>query len=251
MQAALTAAERGHEVILCEKTGRLGGVLRCEEKVPFKKKLGDYLDTQVRMISRAPIDVRLNTEVTSELAREIDPDVIIAAPGSRPIKPDIPGIDGANVMGAVEAYESADKCGKKVAVLGGGLVGIEIGIYLRQLGRDVTIVEMLPELNWGENFMHGTSLGFQIRDNGIRTALSTKAVEITENGVMCEGPEGTKLFEADTVIYAVGQHPLWEETDELRFCAPEFHQIGDCLVPKSIHAATSTAFHIARDIGRK
>jgi 2,4-dienoyl-CoA reductase-like NADH-dependent reductase (Old Yellow Enzyme family)/thioredoxin reductase len=251
MQAALTAVERGHDVILCEKTDRLGGVLRCEEKVPFKKKLGDYLDTQVRVISRARIDVRLNTEVTPELAREIDPDVIIAALGSRPIKPDIPGIDGANVMGAVEAYESTDKCGKKVAVLGGGLVGIELGIYLRQLGRDVTIVEMLPELNAGENPMHGMSLGFQIKDNDIQTAFSTKAVEINEEGVICEGMEAQKLFEADTVIYAVGQSPLWEETDELRFCAQEFHQIGDCLVPKNIHAATSLAFHIARDIGRK
>jgi len=251
MQAALTAAERGHKVILCEKSCRLGGVLRCEEKVPFKKKLVDYLDTQVRMISRAPVDVRLNTEVTPELAAEIGADVIIAALGSRPIRPDLTGIDGANVMGAVEVYESAEKCGKKVAVLGGGLVGVELGIYLRQLGRDVLIVEMLPELNFGENFLHGMGLGFQIRDNGINTALSTRAFEINEKGVVCEGPDGKKLFDADTVVYAVGQRPLWEETDALRFCAPEFHQIGDCLGPKNIQAATSAAFHIARDIGRK
>ncbi|MBN2062149.1 MAG: FAD-dependent oxidoreductase, partial [Deltaproteobacteria bacterium] len=154
-------------------------------------------------------------------------------------------------MGAVEVYESAEECGKKVAVLGGGLVGVELGIYLRQLGRDVTIVEMLPELNFGENFLHGRGLSFQIRDNGVKTSLSTKAVEINEKGVTCEGPDGTRLFEADTVVYAVGQSPLWEETDALRFCAPEFHQIGDCLIPKNIQAATSAAFHIARDIGRK
>jgi 2,4-dienoyl-CoA reductase-like NADH-dependent reductase (Old Yellow Enzyme family)/thioredoxin reductase len=251
MQAALTAAERGHKVILCEKKGRLGGVLRCEEKVPFKKKLGDYLDNQVRMISRAPIDVHLNTEVTPELAFEIGADVIIAALGSRPIKPDIPGIDGANVIGAVEVYGDAEKVGKKVIVLGGGLVGVELGIYLRQLSRDVTIVEMLPELNFGENFMHGRGLGFQIKDNDIKTILSTKAVEINEKGAVCEGPEGKIVLEADTLVYAVGQQPLWEETNALRFCAPEFHQIGDCLVPKNIQAATSAAFHIARDIGRK
>ena len=99
--------------------------------------------------------------------------------------------------------------------------------------------------------MHGMSLGFQIKDNDIQTAFSTKAVEINEKGVICEGMECQKFFEADTVIYAVGQRPLWEETDELRFCAPEFHQIGDCLVPKNIQASTSLAFHIARDIGRK
>ena len=84
MQAALTAAARGHKVILCEKTGQLGGVLLCEEKVPFKKHLGEYLQHQALMISREKnIEVRLNTEVTPALARELQPDVIVAALGAR------------------------------------------------------------------------------------------------------------------------------------------------------------------------
>jgi 2,4-dienoyl-CoA reductase-like NADH-dependent reductase (Old Yellow Enzyme family)/thioredoxin reductase len=249
MQAALTASQRGHKVILCEKTGRLGGVLRCEEKVPFKRKLEEYLDRQALMISRAPIDVRLNTEVTPSFARETGADVIIAAIGAVPIKPDLPGIDGENVTGAIDAYLNPEKTGKRVVVLGGGLVGVELGIFLSGLGRKVTIIEMLPELNFGENFLHGKGLGYQIIENGIETALSAKAVEITKKGVLAESPDKTVLYEADTVIYAVGQRPLWEEADALRFCAPEFHQIGDCLVPKHIQAATSAAFHIVRDIG--
>ncbi|MDR0838950.1 MAG: hypothetical protein LBN99_04835, partial [Oscillospiraceae bacterium] len=59
-----------------------------------------------------------------------------------------------------------------------------------------------------------------------------------------------KTFEADTVIYAVGQAPLWHEADELKFCAPEFHQLGDCLTPKNIRAATKAAFFAASNIGR-
>ena len=61
--------------------------------------------------------------------------------------------------------------------------------------------------------------------------------------------EGSRqLFEADTVIYATGQQPLLEEVEALRFCAPEFHQIGDCLAPKNIQQATRMAFAVARDI---
>ncbi|MCQ2406474.1 MAG: FAD-dependent oxidoreductase, partial [Oscillospiraceae bacterium] len=92
MQAALTAKDRGHQVILCEKSGQLGGVLRCEGQVPFKKHTEDYLDYQERHVMEAGIDVRLNTEVTPEMAKEIGADVIIAANGAREFVPPITGI---------------------------------------------------------------------------------------------------------------------------------------------------------------
>ena len=129
-------------------------------------------------------------------------------------------------------------------------MGVEIAIYLSQQGRDVTIIEMMDELNFGENFLHGDALTFQIAERNIKTVLSTKVVDINQHGAVGEDSAGTRLYKADTVIYAVGQRPLWEAADALRFCAPEFHQIGDCLTPKNIRAATSAAFHIARNIGR-
>lgn len=253
MQAALTAAENGHKVILCEKSNRLGGVLRCEEKVPFKKHLEEYLDLQEKMISRAAVDVRLNTEVTPELARSLKPDVIIAALGSRPVKPNIKGIDRDNVFGAEEVYINPELAGKKVVILGGGLVGTELAVYLAKNGREVTIIEMLDSLNSGGNFLHGLALDVQIRELGIKTALSTKAVEINERGVTGQGAEGAgeELFEADTVIYAVGQKALSDEAVELSGCAPEFHMIGDCLKPSNIQQATSSAYYIAGGIGRR
>ena len=250
MQAALTAAERGHEVILCEKSSKLGGALRCEENVPFKKHLEEYLDLQAREIEKAAIDVRLSTDVTPEVAEKIKPDVIIAALGARPVVPKIKGIDGKNVFGAEEIYNNPEKAGKRVVMLGGGLVGTELGIYLAQMGREVTIVEMLPALNDGGNMLQGLAIRLELKKYGIAVNLSTKALEITDAGVVCEGPEGQKLLPADTVIYAVGQRPLSDEADALRFYAPEFHQIGDCLVPKNIADATRTAYNITRDIGR-
>jgi 2,4-dienoyl-CoA reductase-like NADH-dependent reductase (Old Yellow Enzyme family) len=280
MQAALTAAERGHKVILCEKGDRLGGVLRCEEKVPFKRLLSNYLDFQARMISRAPIEVRLNTEATADIARACDPDVVIAALGARPMVPRIPGIDRTNVLGAEDVYRHPEKTGTRTVVLGGGLVGIELAIFLSSLGREVTIMEMMETLSDGGNPVHGLALINEIKRYAIQVSTATEAVEINDRGVVgayvgsaytlpscptiqaavlqsnsfnkvvrSDAEEGSrKLFEADTVVYAAGQEPLQAEADALRFCAPEFHQIGDCLIPRNIQQATRMAYSVARGL---
>jgi 2,4-dienoyl-CoA reductase-like NADH-dependent reductase (Old Yellow Enzyme family)/thioredoxin reductase len=250
MQAALTAQERGHEVILCEKSGRLGGALLCEDQVPFKKHLAEYIELQTKKIGNTDIQVLLNTEVTPALAESLNPDVIIAALGARPVRPNIQGIDGPNAFSAEEVYYHPEKAGKKIVILGGGLVGTELGIHLANMGKDITIVEMLPALNDGGNLLQGVAIGIELRKLGIGVHLNTKALEINDKGVKVEGPDGVKLLEADTVIYAVGQKPLRAEADALRFCAPEFYQIGDCLSPKNITEATKAAYQIARDIGR-
>ena len=249
MQAALTAADRGHKVILCEKSSRLGGVLLCEDRVPFKKHLSDYLARQALLVSRAAIDVRLNTEVTPELARSLKPDVIIAALGARPTKPSIPGIDEAIVMGAEDAYINPEKVGKKAVILGGGLVGIELGIYLAKLGREVTILEILDHFTVQERSLHSLALMVQIKQLGINAQLSTNATKITDTGVCATGPDGDLTIPADTVIYATGQAPLADEAIALHDCADEFYQIGDCVAPKNIMNATQNAFVTAYDVG--
>ena len=250
MQAALTASERGHEVILCEKSGRLGGVLRCEESVPFKKNLAKYLDRQAAAVEKSGVSVLLNTQAAPQIADKYSPDVIIAAIGARPVVPGIKGIDGANVYGAEDIYYDISKAGKKVAIIGGGLVGTELGIHLAMEGREASVVEMLPELNYGGNHLHAIAIDMEIKKRGIRIFLGAKALEITGQGLLIKGPDGQELIEADTVIYAVGQSPLREDADAIRFCAPEFFQIGDCLTPKNITEATKAAYHTALHIGR-
>ena len=250
MQAALTAAELGHDVILCERTSALGGALRCEDAVPFKKHLAEYLERQAKALAKTMADVRLNTEVTPDLAQTVAPDVIIAALGARPVKPRLKGIDGVNVFSAENLYYHPEKAGQSVVILGGGLVGTELGIYLAMRGKNVTILEMLQELNDGGNRLQGLSIGIEIKRLNISVSLNTKALEISEQGILCEGPDGARFIKADTVIYAIGQKPLRDEADALRFCAPEFYQLGDCLTPRNITEATRTAYHITRDIGR-
>jgi pyruvate/2-oxoglutarate dehydrogenase complex dihydrolipoamide dehydrogenase (E3) component len=149
------------------------------------------------------------------------------------------------VLPAEEAYVHPEKAGQKVAILGGGLGGIELGLYLAILGRDVTVIEMLGNISDGGNFLHVLGLKVEMKKQKLDLNLNTKAKEITEKGVLCQTPDGEKFFEADTVVYAVGQSPLLEEASALRFCAPEFYQIGDCVTPKNIVGG----FTVARDLG--
>jgi pyruvate/2-oxoglutarate dehydrogenase complex dihydrolipoamide dehydrogenase (E3) component len=269
MQAALTASERGHTVALYEKTGRLGGALLCEENIPFKHKLALYLKRQALCISRAPIELVLNTEVTPALARSLAPDVIIAALGARPVVPAIPGIDGSNVVLAEDVYRDPQKAGKSVVIMGGGLVGLELGIFLAREGRNVSILEMLSEtiatrkeapvserigsslaLESGTNIVHGVALAQEIKKlPTLRILTSTKVHSIDAAGCVAEDALGMRRFPVDTVICAVGQRPLLAEGAALHTCAPEFYQIGDCLAAKNILAATQTAYRIACDIG--
>ncbi|MBQ8974863.1 MAG: FAD-dependent oxidoreductase, partial [Oscillospiraceae bacterium] len=250
MQAAITCARRGHSAILCEKTAQLGGVLRCEKDVPFKRKLDEYLNAQVREVYAAGVDVRLNTAVTPEYADRVDADVIISCMGARPVKPNIPGIDADNVVGAEEAYLHPDRVGESAVILGGGLVGCELGLHLAMMGRRVNIVEMLDHISDGGNFLHILGLKPQLKKYGIEMSFNTTAQRITPEGVICSREGAEKLFAADTVIYAVGQRPLQDEASALSRCAPEFYQIGDCVAPKNITNATSLAFMAARNIGR-
>jgi NADPH-dependent 2,4-dienoyl-CoA reductase/sulfur reductase-like enzyme len=247
--AGVTCAERGHEVLLCEKSERLGGVLRCEENVPFKQKVAQYLDRQADNVKKAGVEVRLSTEVTLEYAASEKADVLIAALGARAKPPPIPGIDsGRGALSAEEAYVSPEKTGSTVAILGAGLVGVELAIYLASLGRSVTVVEMLDEINHGGNNLHVRALNVEIAKYGINMSFNTAATEVTQDGVKCIGHGVEKLIRADTVVYATGQKPLWEDAERLSLTTPDFYIIGDCVTPKSITDATSMAYAVARNV---
>lgn len=283
MQAAITLAERGHKVVLFEKSDQLGGALRCESKVGFKQNLMAYLDTQAHMLEKLGVDVRLGCAATPENVAAEEPDVVIGAVGAKPIKPRIPGIDGPNVMPVEYAYLHADEVGERPLILGGGLSGIECAIFLNQLGKKARIMEMANALNLSGNVIHSLAVGGEFKKYGIEAIVSTKAVEITGEGVIGEfvgdaaspAPECAtitdgmlksavvdmyfssdatmgeqKLYEADTVIYALGSIPLRDEAQALNGIAPLFFQVGDANVPRNVHHATSRAYTIARDIGK-
>jgi NADPH-dependent 2,4-dienoyl-CoA reductase/sulfur reductase-like enzyme len=250
MQAAITAAQNGHDVTLCEKSDKLGGGILCEEDVPFKKHLKEYIERRAAAIAKLPIKVCFNTEVTPEYAERQKPDVIIAAVGASPIVPGIPGIDGKNVMSAEAAYKNPETCGESVSIIGGGLVGLELAIHLAQLGKNVSVLEKDSELNFSGNFLHGRAIVEKLRIYGVKTFTGANVTRITPSGVEYAGQAGASQIDSDSVIYAVGYSANASAVYSLNACAPIFHAIGDCTVPKTIGEATVQAHTIAKDIGR-
>ncbi|MCL2408308.1 MAG: NAD(P)/FAD-dependent oxidoreductase [Oscillospiraceae bacterium] len=251
MQAALTASQYGHDVILCEKNGELGGTILCEAEVPFKRQLHEYILRQRANIAESNIDLRLNTEVTPDYARAECPDVIIAAIGSAPITPDITGINGVNVHQAIEVFKNPTLAKGKTVIIGAGFAGTELAVYLKEeFGIDSEIVETLGMISSGGNHTHMNAVTDITTRLGIPIRFNMKALEITADGVRCQGPEGEVFYNADTVIHAAGMNPLQEEAMKFNQCAAAFHMVGECRKAANILFATSSAYAAAKYIGR-
>ena len=251
MQAALSAERWGHEVILCEKSFNLGGRILCESSVPFKANLHNYILQQRALIAKSSIDLRMNTDVTPEYAINERVDVIIAAIGSEPIVPNIPGIDGKNVYQAIDVFNNPELAKGKTVILGAGFTGTELAIYLsNEFGLDIEIVEMRGEISNGGNICHKHAIVDIIDQKELPVHYNTKALKITAEGIKCQGTDGEVLYKADTVIHAAGMSPLQEEAIKFINCANSFHMIGECRKVANIMFANGTAYAAAKLIGR-
>jgi NADPH-dependent 2,4-dienoyl-CoA reductase/sulfur reductase-like enzyme len=247
MQAAITAADRGHEVILCEKSRRLGGTLVYAKREYFKEDTRKLTEVLIRRVRKRPIRLMMGTEVTPEVVRGISPDVLIAAVGAEPIIPDIPGVKNRNVVVAASMYDE-DAIGERVVVIGGGLVGCEEGLHLAHLGREVTILEMLEKAAADAPYLHWLGLMREL-EKSVRLETRIKCTRITEGGVFAVDERGEERFyEADTVLLAVGLKPRTDVVESLRNCAPDFSVIGDCLQTATVMEALHMGYFSAMNI---
>ena len=247
MQAAITAADRGHMVTLCEKNSRLGGTLLHAEREYFKEDLTKLTEVLIRRVQKRPIKVMLGKAVTPELISESSPDVLIAAVGAEPIIPSIPGVRGKNVIVTARDYDE-DKVGDKVVVIGGGLVGCEKGLHHAHQGKNVTILEMLEKAAPTAPYLHWLALMKEL-EKTVKLETGVKCTKITEEGVYAVNQKDEEQFyEADTVLLATGLKPRTELVESLRFSAPDFSVIGDCLEPATILEAIHMGYFTALDI---
>ena len=273
MQAAITAADQGHEVVLCERKDTLGGVLAIERDISFKQNLHRYIERQKRMIERSGVDVRLSCEVTREVADSIGPDVIIAATGASPREVQVPGADKPHVMCFEELYLDLESSGRTVAIIGGGLIGLELGVEQARRGRRVKVFSSRPgtlatppashggasskmggllEVPLGTMIVHGDAIAEEMRRLGgaMTVQCNARVKEVVDEGVVVNFEGADHLVDADTVVFCAGMVPNADAALALRDCAREFYQIGDCVSPESIGRATSEGYQIALDIGR-
>ncbi|MDH2331182.1 FAD-dependent oxidoreductase [Paenibacillus polymyxa] len=249
LYAALTAAKRGHKVILCEKADEIGGILRGEQAIPFKYEMYELGVTLGKLAKDAGVEIRLNTPVTKEYAEKENADALIIAAGSAAIVPPIPGLNGDNVVIVNNYYLEKDRVSDSVVVLGGGLAGCEAAIHLAQEGKTVHLVEMRTELAPDANIRHRPIMLKEIEKNNIQVHLGFKGLSVTQEGVACADQNGEEHFVPGTsVICALGQRPRRNVIDELIDCAPYVAQIGDCVKASTITTAIYQGYHAALDI---
>jgi len=247
MQAAITASERGHKVTLYEKTDSLGGLLKITDGDPVKYMLNKYKNYLVRQIAKHDIEVKLNTEATPDVVKASAPEVIIVAAGSGHIIPDIPGVGGKNVITAVDAHQPGAKLGERVVIIGGNLVGCETALFLKHLGKDVTVVEMTDRLHADANDFIERAIDPYLED--VRSLTGAKCIEISGQGVHLDCKDGKpEIIPDDSVVLAVGMRSSSETYEAMLDCAVDVIPVGDCIQPGTFQQASRTGYHAALDI---
>ncbi|MBR2540622.1 MAG: FAD-dependent oxidoreductase [Mogibacterium sp.] len=248
LYASITAAKRGHKVILCEKDSECGGILRGEQALPFKYDMYRLGLTYEKIARDLGVEIRLNTPVTKEYVEAEAPDALIIACGSTPLVPPIPGLKGDNVVVVNNYFLEADKVTDDVVVFGGGLAGCEIAVKLGMEGKNVHIVEMRDRLAPDANIRHRPLLMNEI-DKYVTVHTSCKGLEVREDGILCENAEGEQvLIPGTTVICALGQRSNTAAVQELMDSAPFVRVIGDASKVSTITNAVYWGHHAALDI---
>lgn len=249
LQAALTAARRGHEVILCEKGDEVGGILIGEQAIPFKYEMYMLGVTLGKLAEKEGVEIRLNTAVDKAYVENESPDALIIATGSKPVVPGIKGIDGAHVISVNDYHHHKHAVKESVIVLGGGLAGCELAIHLAREGKAVSLVEMNSVLSPDANIRHRPLLLQEIEKSGIKVFMEHRGVEISGEGVLCQTADGNQvLVSGESVILALGQKPQREAFEELYDAAPVIKFVGDCLKVSTITTAIYQGHHAAMDI---
>lgn len=249
LQAALTSARRGHDVVLCEKGNEVGGILIGEQAIPFKYEMYRLGVTLGNLCAKEGVDIRLNTTVDKAYAEKENADVVIVAAGSAPIVPNIKGIESSHVCTVNDYHHHADKVNNSVVVLGGGLAGCELAIHFAREGKKVSLVEMRSELSPDANIRHRPLLLEEIEKSNIHVFMNHKGLEITENGVVCEAKEGDQvLVEGQSVLLALGQRSCSHIVDELVDSAPIVMNVGDCLKVSTITTAVYQGHHAGMNV---
>ena len=248
LKAAITAAQRGHKVVLCEKSDKVGGILKSEQAIPFKYEMYQLGLSFEKQAIEEGVEIRLNILVTPEYVAAEKPDAVILAVGSTPIVPQLPGIDGDNVVVVNDYYIQKEKVQDSVVVLGGGLAGCECAVHLGMEGKQVHLVEMRDILAADCNIRHKPILMKQV-EKYATSHLGHTGLRITNEGVVCKAPDGSEvLIPGKTVICAVGQRANRADVDALRFSAPFVREVGDCVRPANITKAVYEGYHAALDI---
>ena len=247
IQAALTAAKRGHHVTLLEKEQRIGGKLDIVSAPSYKKQYLDYISYLEDALAHSTVELKLGVDATLKLVQATNPDAVIVATGADPLILPIPGIDHAVTADTVLRGQTT-MCGT-VVIVGGGLVGCETAHVLAEQGCKVHIVEMQDDVLKDTAYVTRHSQLDVLASTGAKLHVNTRLVEILEDGILATHNGETVKFSADAVVLAMGYRSFSTlYTDLLDNLDCEVYQIGDCRQTRKIANAIQEGHIIAKNL---
>lgn len=249
MEAARIAALRGHTVTIYEKNDKAGGALIPASVPEFKDADRRLIDWYVRELSKVGVEIKYNTEMTVEKVKALNPDVTIVATGGTPKTPPVSGVEKA--VYATDVFVKKVDVGNKCAIIGGGQVGCELALWLKEQGKEVTIIEALDELVAGaaeiciaNRLMLIDMVNHEkinVKTKTMLNSINDSSITVTENGEQ-------NTIDCDTVILSVGFYADQTFTDELSQEISNVWFIGDQNTPTNVMNAIAAGAGIGFNI---
>lgn len=216
LEAACTAAELGCTTFLLEKNDHLGGLSALISQIPDKNRLGDfpkYLINRAKKLHNLFIFTSNNGD--PEFIKGLNPDLIVNATGSAPLLPPIKGLHDnidkeggkvssiVNMINHIDSYP-ADLTGKKVAVIGGGAVGLDVVEFFAPRGAEVSIIEMMPAIGAGIDPITKVDINTLMKKHNVNQMPNTALKEVFADHFHVETKEGPEDLYFDYGFICLG-----------------------------------------------
>lgn len=249
LEAAVTAARRGHKVTVYEKEEVLGGQFMVASIPPTKQERMETIHHLTFEAERFGVRIELGKEVTPELIKEIRPDVVIAATGAVPVIPEIKGVKRKNVVTAMDVLAGRAPVGMNVLVVGGGSVGLETASYLADKGKKVNVVEMTGHFASDMGRIARFYLRQRLEREGVELIRNCKVEEIGEKIIKVKREGRDEEWDGtDTVVLAVGSKSNDELIQKITGKVKELYVIGDAAKPRKAMEAIFEGWEVANQI---
>ena len=252
MEAARVACLRGHKVVLCEKSDRVGGQLNYAAQPSHKKEfLGiiRYLETQLK---KSTVEIRLGTTVTAEMVRKMAPDAVIIATGAEPALPFTPGADKPCVHTAIEVLSGNVSLKGATALIGAGLVGLETALFLEERGvRPLILIEATDKLGGNVGLRTGLFARNAVAGSPhIAVRLKTTVEEIRDRSIIVQKEGMIEELPVEHVVLAVGMRNNNDLAEELKADGKieELYVVGDCNLPRTVKESIEEGALAARNV---
>ena len=250
IEAARVAAERGHRVVLFERSERLGGQVKLAMKTPMRQSLEEIILFGEKQLPKLGVEVKLGVEANVDNILPENPQAVVVATGSEPYLPEIPGAEGQNVLSVADVLQGAET-GDRVVIM--DTQGTQPACSLAEfLADQEKQVEIVTGLNWVGTYITPSVWNFvyeRLIGKGVTMSPMTGVTRIGEDSVEVYhvvNPEITRSIESvDTVVMATGGQANDALYQELRGKVEELHVVGDCAQPRDIEMATYNAHKVA------